>query len=690
MKKVLKILTAWGVPVAYLNPPADGLHNVRVELNMNGPWILTGVLPRQNEKWSYFTDAYIFEIDGLHFRLVSTDEQRDEKNRLIANFRAEGLWAVELDAQYGPTRSVEVLSATARDAMAAVLNGTGWSIGTVTVPGIHDLETEKDSVIQNIQNIRELWGGDLDFDTTNRLVHLYAEGDFGADTGMQFRYRKNNRQIKRSVKWLPINRLYVYGKDDLTITSVNGDLEYLEDFSYTRQSLGLSPEDPIPLTATREGKVINQDIDDPAELLAWGQKQFQDLVLPKASYAVSVADLRTLTGHEHETFGRGDWATAIDEELGINVKARIVRHVYDPFGGYYPGVAPLAEVTLANFEDDLPKLLADLTRTAQAVKESILKNRILRRIAIDGLINTAAVEILSGETQLSWGAGGITAQEVDAQGNLTGRLLRITGQGIVISEDGGQNWSLAINGAGIIASEIIGQLIAGLNLTITNEAGNFLVDQNGVQVQDLTLTVNRSDGKSKIIISPTDGIKIQKQGTDKLYADANGNLVAEDLTANRLIMKSGNDVLIDGNAKTIDLSKFLTILGEVTVNNVPLYELIQSMNSDHQGQLSGNVIDSLVASKISAGTISAAISLVAAAITSNSSINITTDARVGHNLIFSAINYSGINWGTDVNKPTIYVDSAGGAMSLFCPGGVYASSGSGSQRLDQPPVAVFG
>jgi len=457
VKKTLKILTTWGVPVAYLNPPADGLHNVRVELNLNGPWVLTGVLPRQNEKWSYFTDAYIFEIDGRRFRLVSTDEQRDDKGRLISNFRAEGLWAIELGSLYGPTRSVEVLSSTARQALTAVLNGTGWSVGTVTVPDteVHDLETEKDSVVQGVQKVRELWGGDLDFDTINRRVHLYAEGDYGADTGMQFRYRKNNRQIKRSIKWLPVNRLYVYGKDDLTIVTVNNGLEYLEDFTYTRQALGLGPSDPIPQAAIREGKVTNQDIDDPAELLAWGQKQLADLREPKASYTVSVVDLRTLTGHGHEIFDLGDWITALDEDLNINVKARIVKYVYDPFGGYYPGIAPLAEVTLANFEDNIQQMLADLARVAQSVKESILKNRILRRIALDGLINTAAVEILSGNTQLSWGADGITAQEVDGQGNPTGRLLKITGQGIVISEDGGQHWKLAIYGKGVLADSII-------------------------------------------------------------------------------------------------------------------------------------------------------------------------------------------------------------------------------------------
>lgn len=457
MNKALKILTTWGVPVAYLNPPADALHNVRVELNLNGPWILSGVLPYNSEKWDYFTDAYVFEIDGRHFRLVSTEEQRDDKGRLLANFKAEGMWAIELGTLYGPTRSVEVLSATAPQAMTAVLAGTGWSVGTVTVPDseIHDLETEKDSVIQNLQRIRELWGGDLVFDTANRTVSLYAEGDYGADNGMQFRYRKNNRQIKRSIKWLPINRLYVYGKDDLTIASVNGGLEYLEDFTYTRQALGLGPTDPIPQAAIREGKITNQDIDDPAELLDWGQKQFPDLLQPKAAYTVSVADLRTLTGHEHETFDMGDWATAIDEGLDVNFKARIVRYVYDPFGGYYPGVPPMAEVTLANFEDNIQQLLADLARTAQTVKESILRNRILRRIALDGLINTAAVEILSGNTELSWGADGITAREVDGQGQPTGRLLRLTGQGLAISEDGGQNWGLALTPNGLLGSWVI-------------------------------------------------------------------------------------------------------------------------------------------------------------------------------------------------------------------------------------------
>ncbi|WP_100408455.1 hypothetical protein [Bacillus solitudinis] len=71
----------------------------------------------------------------------------------------------------------------------------------------------------------------------------------------------------------------------------------------------------------------------------------------------------------------------------------------------------------------------------------------------------------------------------------------------------------------------------------------------------------------------TDGMKISRNiGTannpnweDKLYADTNGNLIAEDLTANKLIIKNGTTTLINGDTRTIDFTGFNFIDGKENV-----------------------------------------------------------------------------------------------------------------------------
>src|SRR5690606_38455333 len=84
---------------------------------------------------------------------------------------------------------------------------------------------------------------------------------------------------------------------------------------------------------------------------------------------------------------------------------------------------------------------------------------------------------------------------------------------------------------GVIAQQLIGQVIAGNDLTITNSSGTFYVNENGVMITDLDLTVTTTDMKTRILISPTEGFKIQKNigtqanpvWTDQIAMDSNGN-----------------------------------------------------------------------------------------------------------------------------------------------------------------------
>jgi hypothetical protein len=82
---------------------------------------------------------------------------------------------------------------------------------------------------------------------------------------------------------------------------------------------------------------------------------------------------------------------------------------------------------------------------------------------------------------------------------------------------------------GLAGQVIVGNIIAGNNLTITNQNNTFTVNGNGATLTNATLTVNTTSGKTKIFLDPTNGIKIQGlvggNWQDKFYADSNGNVI---------------------------------------------------------------------------------------------------------------------------------------------------------------------
>jgi hypothetical protein len=99
-----------------------------------------------------------------------------------------------------------------------------------------------------------------------------------------------------------------------------------------------------------------------------------------------------------------------------------------------------------------------------------------------------------------------------------------------MTRDGWQTASLAIDSSGIFAEMLMGQIVASERLIITNTAGNFIVDELGVLIENLKLTVTRQDNLSRITIDPFVGIKIQENVNgafvDRLFIDNAGKVNA--------------------------------------------------------------------------------------------------------------------------------------------------------------------
>lgn len=148
---------------------------------------------------------------------------------------------------------------------------------------------------------------------------------------------------------------------------------------------------------------------------------------------------------------------------------------------------------------------------------------------------------------------------------------------------------------GLIANTIVGRLLAGNNLTITNQNNTFTVDGLGATLTNATLTINSSTGNGRMFLDPTNGIKIQKNlggtWTNQMSMDTSGNL---NFTGNL----SGATGTFSGtlNAATINGG---------TINGATGYFSGNIYAANLQGQVTDGQIESVNWNKVTAVSIDA-------------------------------------------------------------------------------------
>jgi len=343
--KSIVIKTAEGKTAAYLSPKADGLKDVYPDVRLNGESILEFSIPVTSEKLKEITPECQIWAAGRVYSLLKEDAidfVRDENNKLWAKVMARERWG-DLSYEYpepyicnDPTvthpadLTVTIVgggddlsggryeAGTSGHALYAVLDGSGWSVGTVDVPGIRDLEMEKANRLTLIRAIQEIWGGYLLWDSVNKTVSLRSGDIWQPYHSFQVRYRKNLKHITRTQSNRLITKLYCFGHDDLDIASVNDGKKYITNNSFT-------PREYI-------GTYKNQDIYDAQELKDKATAALELNCKPMHLYRVKAVDLRTLPEYAHEELALGDMADIIDADIAPDApRPRIIRHKYNLF-----------------------------------------------------------------------------------------------------------------------------------------------------------------------------------------------------------------------------------------------------------------------------------------------------------------------------------------------------------------------
>lgn len=286
---------------------------------INGEYSLTFKLPLDEPCVNYIDDKHYIRVEGQIFMFTNIVTERTQTNEKIVTVEAQHVF-FELDNFH---REIDDEaknyhgSAEPYSILNEILLGTGFEIAYISGFQNADILLKRGSQLDNLKTIVDAYKMELWRD--NYKISFYSR--IGTDKGLQFRYSKNIKSIKKSTDIRNVfQRLYVYGKDGLTIDGVNNGKAYLDSqyiSSYKR-------------IKTRE--ITFNDIEDPKLLLEKGKTYLAENEVPKITYDVNVIELKKLSGMIYdESFGLGDSITVIDKELGADVKARIVEYKYYPF-----------------------------------------------------------------------------------------------------------------------------------------------------------------------------------------------------------------------------------------------------------------------------------------------------------------------------------------------------------------------
>jgi len=528
--------------------------------------------------------------------------------------------------------------------------------------------------------------------------------------------QKQNKETEISNKQIEIDN------KELEISNI--DIQILNLKSILSMDSNFSPSQIIELNNYVIVKELtDESITNAKDLIEFGKKEFIKIMTPILNIKISTANLLSLL-EEQDKWDKflptnlGDVVKIYYDKMNIEVEAKIIEFNFN----FEEQECSLTISNSKEISDDKQKFIADLNKAISTSTTVDMNKYNISGIPqltseINQIINNKwdanKNAIIAGTNEnYTLDRFGLTLKSPTDQLN----FLRALHNVLAFTNDGGNTYKNALTPEGLVAEVVQGKLLMGVNLQIdaSDSLGNktFIVDQNGVQIFNMIMSLMRSDKKTQILLDPTNGIKIQKNtGTidtpaweDLFYINNDGNLV----TKGYVEINSGTagETHIDENGLYLGASTFLNaefrvtpggflhaedaeVTGDIDCNTLRIQgiDILSELNTKINGYyLSDN---SVSADKISVNTLSAITAnlgtVTAGSLTTDTTIDVGTDCSVGNQLILNPLDFnSGVTWGS-TGDGMFYTPNAN-AIYLTALGGVY----SGVNRLDQPLVAKLG
>lgn len=242
---------------------------------------------------------------------------------------------------------------------------------------------------------------------------------------------------------------------------------------------------------------------DEDELYQDGLKKFKEIREPKIIIEIRLSNLLNSVENQHywDKLIIGDYIKVKYPIMNIDYKAKIIEMNFDLDEND-------VELVIANTEDvmnDQEKLVELLYSNKSAT--SLVENNKYKwdRInAVEKEVNDIITQewdatknrIIAGvRNSVKIGNRGIIVENPD----FPNEILIMQSGVLALSKDKGETWKTAVTPDGIVAERLIGQIIAGQELIITNSAGTFTMDSNGFEVYANSFRVKSSSGDRNLV-----------------------------------------------------------------------------------------------------------------------------------------------------------------------------------------------
>lgn len=279
-----------------------------------------------HELYRYFALYGTVEYDGQRY-LINGINERKTVSTITCELDLTGL-----NYNVYPTYNKSTVSFAS--VCSEILKGTGWTIVDADlVSARRTLELTDVTTLDILDYCQNstAYNTRYRFDTINKVIYCIKPYNNTDPTGTYFTDELNlsDMTYKGSTTSL-VTRLYPYGKDNLSIASLNNGKNYIENHSYT---------DKVISAIWRDERYTNKQT-----LLDDAKAKLAVLAVPEQSYTAKVIDLaKTLpdTYGDVLAFDLYDVVTLIDRKRKTRINYRIVEIKE------YPADATLNTVTLS-------------------------------------------------------------------------------------------------------------------------------------------------------------------------------------------------------------------------------------------------------------------------------------------------------------------------------------------------------
>lgn len=312
---------------------------------------------------------------------------------------------LDMEALEGKSfRSFKTTEQTIQAALQLAFAGTGWTIAESTITKKRTLSMTNVSAMDILKQALKTYRAEILVDSKNQQIYIYES--VGSDKGVYFTSQLNLKKLSvQSTSYDFYTELEPYGKDGMTIESVNNGKTYVENHQYSNKVKRYIWKD--------ERYTVAESLKEDAEA------KLADMSRPYNSYSADVIDLSRASAGKYAilSYSMGDTVTLMDGITGTREKQRIVGMKR------YPEEPNRDTCTLANKVLTFDELAQKYEDTSNTVDNITNDNGQIDGDTIDGIYSRQIVDLENAIVQ--------SATIMD----LTTKYLQVTGKLTAVEAD---------------------------------------------------------------------------------------------------------------------------------------------------------------------------------------------------------------------------------------------------------------